>query len=40
MSGELKLDAMITRRIALEQVNEALDQMGRGEGARSVIGFD
>lgn len=39
MSGELKLDAMITRRITLEQVNEALDQMGRGEGARSVIGF-
>ncbi|MDP3248849.1 MAG: Zn-dependent alcohol dehydrogenase [Polaromonas sp.] len=39
MSGELKLDALITQRIALEQVNEALDQMGRGEGARSVIGY-
>jgi S-(hydroxymethyl)glutathione dehydrogenase/alcohol dehydrogenase len=35
--GELKLDDMITREIELEQINEAFDQMGRGEGARSVI---
>jgi S-(hydroxymethyl)glutathione dehydrogenase / alcohol dehydrogenase len=35
--GKLDLDGMITRRIALEQVNEAFEQMGRGEGARSVI---
>eukprot|EP01034_Spumella_vulgaris_P001675 gene1675-2209_t len=28
--------SIVTQRIALEQVNEALDQMGRGEGARSL----
>lgn len=39
MSGTLKLDTLITQRIPLEQVNEALDQMGRGEGARSVIEY-
>lgn len=38
--GELRLDPMITRRIRLEEVNEALAAMGRGEGARSVILFD
>jgi NDMA-dependent alcohol dehydrogenase len=38
--GELVLDAMITSRIRLESVNEALDAMGRGEGARSVVVFD
>ncbi len=37
--GELKLDALITARIGLEQVNEAFEAMGRGEGARSVIVF-
>lgn len=35
--GELDLDRLITRRIRLEEVNEALDAMARGEGARSVI---
>ena len=35
--GELELDALITRRISLEQVNEAFDDMERGRGARSVI---
>ncbi|MEA2625598.1 MAG: S-(hydroxymethyl)glutathione dehydrogenase / alcohol dehydrogenase [Candidatus Binatota bacterium] len=38
--GELRLEPMITRRIRLEQVNEAFDAMSRGEGARSVIRFD
>lgn len=37
LSGELKLDDMITQRIPLEQVNRAFEEMGRGEGARSVI---
>ncbi len=37
--GELKLDPMITRRIRLDEVNDALAAMGRGEGARSVIVF-
>ena len=39
MRGELKLDAMITRRIGIAQVNEAFAQMGRGEGARTVIEY-
>jgi len=40
MSGKLKLDDMISRRIKLEQVNEAFEEMKRGEIARSVIVFD
>ncbi len=39
-SGELKLDEMITQRIRLEDVNDAFDEMSRGEGARSVIVYD
>ena len=40
MAGKLKLDEMISRRIKLGQVNEALDELKRGELARSVIMFD
>ena len=40
MSGKLKLDDMVSRRLKLEQVNEAFDEMKRGEIARSVIVFD
>ncbi|MBX3491710.1 MAG: Zn-dependent alcohol dehydrogenase [Parvibaculum sp.] len=40
MQGKLKLDEMISRRIKLEQVNEAFDELKRGELARSVIVFD
>ena len=40
LSGKLKLDHMISRRIKLNQVNEALDELKRGETARSVIMFD
>jgi len=40
MAGKLKLDEMISRRIKLEQVNEAFDELKRGELARSVIMFD
>ncbi|PCI43784.1 MAG: dehydrogenase [Moraxellaceae bacterium] len=40
MDGKLKLDELITKRIRLEDVNQALEEMGRGEGARSVIMFD
>lgn len=35
--GKLDLDSMVTRRIELEEINDAFDDMGRGEGARSVI---
>jgi Zn-dependent alcohol dehydrogenase len=37
--GELLLDPMITQRIALEDVDDALEALGRGEGARSVVVF-
>ena len=40
MSGKLKLDDLIARRIKLNQVNEAFDELKKGELARSVIMFD
>ncbi|QUD88757.1 Zn-dependent alcohol dehydrogenase [Phenylobacterium montanum] len=40
MSGKLKLDDLISRRIKLNQVNEAFDELKKGELARSVIMFD
>jgi S-(hydroxymethyl)glutathione dehydrogenase/alcohol dehydrogenase len=40
MSGKLKLDDLISRRIRLDQVNEALAELKTGELARSVIMFD
>jgi S-(hydroxymethyl)glutathione dehydrogenase/alcohol dehydrogenase len=40
MAGKLKLDDMISRRLKLEQVNDAFEEMKRGEIARSVIVFD
>lgn len=35
--GRLDLDALISRRLPLEQVNEAFAAMERGEGVRNVI---
>jgi len=40
MAGKLKLDQMISRRIKLEEVNEAFAEMKTGNIARSVIVFD
>ena len=40
LADKLKLDAMIARRIRLEEVNEALDALKTGETARSVIVFE
>jgi S-(hydroxymethyl)glutathione dehydrogenase/alcohol dehydrogenase len=40
MAGKLHLDQMIGQRIKLEQVNDAFDELRRGELARSVIMFD
>ena len=40
MAGKLKLDQMISRRIKLEDVNEGLEELKRGELARSVIMFN
>ena len=39
MSGKLKLDQMISRRIKLAEVNEGFAELKRGELARSVIMF-
>jgi len=40
LSGKLKLDDMISRRIKLADVNEAFAEMKGGQIARSVIVFD
>ena len=40
MAGKLHLDQMISQRIKLEEVNDAFDELRRGELARSVIMFD
>lgn len=40
LDGKLLLDDMISRRIALENIDEAFDEMKRGEVARSVVVFD
>jgi S-(hydroxymethyl)glutathione dehydrogenase/alcohol dehydrogenase len=36
-SGRMKLDELISRRIALDEINEGFEAMRRGEVARSVI---
>jgi S-(hydroxymethyl)glutathione dehydrogenase/alcohol dehydrogenase len=40
LTGKLKLDQMVSRRIRLEDVNEAFTEMKTGQIARSVIVFD
>ena len=40
MSGKPHLDQMISRRIRLDQLNEAFAEMKTGAVARSVIMFD
>ena len=40
MQGRLKLDEMITRRMKLDEVNEAFRAMKAGEVARSVLMFE
>jgi S-(hydroxymethyl)glutathione dehydrogenase / alcohol dehydrogenase len=40
MAGKLNLDDMVSRRIRLDQVNEAFEEMKTGAVARSVIVFD
>lgn len=37
--GKLKLDELISRRLKLEQINDAVEELRRGELARSVIMF-
>ena len=40
LTGKLNLDDMVSRRVKLEDVNAAFEEMKRGEVARSVIVFD
>jgi S-(hydroxymethyl)glutathione dehydrogenase / alcohol dehydrogenase len=40
LQGRLHLDQLISRRIKLEQINDAFAELKRGELARSVIMFD
>jgi S-(hydroxymethyl)glutathione dehydrogenase / alcohol dehydrogenase len=39
VKGQLKVRELISRRYALDEINEAYDRLGRGEVARSVISF-
>ncbi|PZX33730.1 putative S-(hydroxymethyl)glutathione dehydrogenase; zinc-containing alcohol dehydrogenase family [Cupriavidus phytorum] len=40
MAGRLHLDALIAQRLPLDRINDAFDELRRGELARSVILFD
>jgi S-(hydroxymethyl)glutathione dehydrogenase/alcohol dehydrogenase len=40
LDGRLRLDEMISARIALDGVNDAFDRLRRGDAARQVIVFD
>jgi len=40
LDGRLRLDEIISSRLALDQVNAAFDRMRKGEAARQVIVFD
>lgn len=37
LAGELRLDVLVDRRIALHEVGDALDAMRRGDGLRAVV---
>jgi S-(hydroxymethyl)glutathione dehydrogenase/alcohol dehydrogenase len=39
LAGEIDVDALVTRRIALDEVNDAFHAMERQEGIRTVIAF-
>jgi S-(hydroxymethyl)glutathione dehydrogenase/alcohol dehydrogenase len=40
LQGKLHLDEMVSQRLPLEQVNDALDALKKGEVARTVLTFD
>lgn len=40
LSGQLKLDELVTRRIQLEEINDGFEMLARGEGIRTVVVFD
>lgn len=39
MTGQVDLDGLITKRIALDEINDAFELMERGEGIRTVIEY-
>jgi len=40
LDGRLKLDEMLSARVTLNEINDAMDALGKGEVARQVIMFD
>ena len=40
LSGKLELDALISSRIKLDEINDAMEALKTGEVARQVIMFD
>jgi S-(hydroxymethyl)glutathione dehydrogenase/alcohol dehydrogenase len=40
LAGEIDVDAFISHRISLDEVNRGFDLMHRQDGIRSVIGFN
>jgi S-(hydroxymethyl)glutathione dehydrogenase/alcohol dehydrogenase len=40
LQGKLHLDEMVSQRLPLDQVNDALDALKKGEVARTVLTFD
>ena len=40
LEGSLKLDELISRRIALDEINDGFAALKRGEAIRSVVIFD
>jgi S-(hydroxymethyl)glutathione dehydrogenase/alcohol dehydrogenase len=39
LGGDLDLEALVTRRISLDEVNDAFAAMDRHEGIRTVITY-
>jgi S-(hydroxymethyl)glutathione dehydrogenase / alcohol dehydrogenase len=39
MSGELDLESLVTRRVTLDEVNDAFEAMERQDGIRTVITY-
>ena len=39
MAGRLKLDQLVTRRFRLDEINQSMEAMERGEVARGVIAY-
>lgn len=40
LDGVLQIDPLITRRIALDEINLGFEMMQRGEGLRTVVSYE